>query len=189
MGYRKYASEYEIEYVQRLDKKRPQAVRIYVGPYFVFEQSPETVKRLKLFYLAMTVLTAALLIIPMCIDCGSTRTWYVQLPSAFAWIGWALCAFSLYALCTAKEKMEREQNDGIHQRMSGASLSVLALCALSTVGSVIYLVNHGFGVPDALVLLCNAGAALCAGLMFSRRAMLKTRQVENPEKPQAKKQK
>ena len=125
----------------------------------------------------------------MCIDCGSTRTWYVQLPSAFAWIGWALCAFSLYALCTAKEKMEREQNDGIHQRMSGASLSVLALCVLSTVGSVIYLVNHGFGVPDALVLLCNAGAALCAGLMFSRRAMLKTRQVENPEKPQAKKQK
>ena len=51
MGYRKYASEYEIEYVQRLDKKRPQAVRIYVGPYFVFEQSPETVIDLSSFTL------------------------------------------------------------------------------------------------------------------------------------------
>lgn len=187
MGYRKYAADYEIEYVERLGKKRPQSRRIYVGPYFVFDRSAQEIKKLRRVYIVLCLLAAAFLIVPMCIDCGSTRTLYVQLPAAFAWIGWVLSAFSVWNLCTAKEKMEREQNDGIYERMSGASLSMLLLCLVASIGSLIYLIKHGFSALDALVLLCDLGAALTAWQMFSRRKGLATHPVENPEKPQTKK--
>ncbi len=189
MGYKKYAADYEIEYRARPDKKRPQAVRIYVGPYFVFDRSAAELKKLRLFYIALCLLTALFLLVPMCIDCGSTRTWYVQLPAAFAWIGWVLAVYSLWNLLSYKERAEREQRDGICDRMSSGAFTVSLFTALASLGSLIYLVKNGITAADILVLLCNLAALACALLMFRRRAELEMRQVENPEKPQTKKKK
>ena len=189
MGYKKYAADYEIEYIERLDKKRPQARRIYVGPYFVFDLSTAELKKLRLFYIGLCALTALFLLVPMCIDCGSTRTWYVQLPAAFAWIGWVLAVYSLWNLLSYKERAEREQRDSICDRMSSGAFTVALFTAIASVGSVIYLIKNSIALPDILVLLCNFAALACAILMFSRRNRLNMRQVENPEKPQTKKQK
>ena len=106
MGYKKYAKDYEIEYADRVGKKRPEAVRIYVGPYFKFEASAEEIKKLKITYLIAAVVSAIALLIPMCIDCAVTRTLYVQLPAVIAWIPWLLAACSVWRLWTAKEKAE-----------------------------------------------------------------------------------
>lgn len=189
MGYKKYAADYEIEYIERLDKKRPQARRIYVGPYFVFDLSTAELKKLRLFYIGLCALTAAFLLVPMCIDCGSTRTWYVQLPAAFAWIGWVLAVYSLWNLLSYKERAEREQRDGICDRMSSGTFTMALFTAIASVGAVIYLVKNSIALPDILVLLCNFAALACAILMFSRRKRLEMRQIENPEKPQTKKKK
>ena len=48
MGYKKYAKDYEIEYRDRIGRRKPEAVRIYVGPYFKFDVSPEEIKKLKI---------------------------------------------------------------------------------------------------------------------------------------------
>jgi len=189
LGYKKYAADYEIEYIERLDKKRPQARRIYVGPYFVFDLSTAELKKLRLFYIGLCALTAAFLLVPMCIDCGSTRTWYVQLPAAFAWIGWVLTVYSLWNLLSYKERAEREQRDGICDRMSSGTFTMTLFTAIASVGAVIYLIKNSIALPDILVLLCNFAALACAILMFSRRKRLEMRQIENPEKPQTKKRK
>jgi hypothetical protein len=62
LGYREYAKDFEIEYVERPGKKRPKAVRIYVGPYFQLKVSAERVRWLKRFYLACLLACAALLL-------------------------------------------------------------------------------------------------------------------------------
>lgn len=189
MGYKKYAADYEIEYIERLDKKRPQARRIYVGPYFVFDCSAAELKKLRLFCISICLVTAACLIVPMCIDCGSTRTWFVQLPAAFAWIGWVLTVYSLWNLLSYRERAEREQRDGICDRMSSGAFTVAVFTAAACVGSFVYLIKNGISAADILVLLCDLAAFACALLMFRCRKKLKMRQVENPEKPQTKRKK
>lgn len=189
MGYRKYAADYEIEYIERLDKKRPQTRRVYVGPYFVFDCGAAELKRLRFFYIALCLLTAIFLVVPMCIDCGSTRTWYVQLPAAFAWIGWVLAVYSLWNLLCYKERAEREQRDGICDRMSSGAFTVALFTAIASVGSVVYLIRNAVTAADVLVLLCNLASLACAALMFSLRKRLEMHQVENPEKPQTKRKK
>ena len=78
LGYREYAKDFEIEYVDRPGRKRPKAVRIYVGPHFQLKVSPDRIRWLQRFYLAGLLACGVFLLIPMCIDCGFTRTWYIQ---------------------------------------------------------------------------------------------------------------
>ena len=184
MGYREYAKDYEIEYVDRPGKKRPKAVRIYVGPYFCFAALPERVRWLKRFYLTGTVLLALLMIFPMCLNCPFTRAWYIQVPAALAWVPWVYTAAATWRLCTAGDKVDREHHDMMGKRMSGATLFVYLFMTLSVVGCIVMAVRQGVSsLADGAVFACCLGSAVCAGLMFSRRKELDMIQVENPEKP------
>ena len=188
MGYKQYAKDYEIEYVERPGKKRPQAVRIYVGPYFRFTASPRRIRQLKWLYLAGLMTLALFLLLPLCVDCGLTRTWYVQVPAVAAWIPWVLAAASVWRLWTAGEKVDREHHDLMGQRMSGASLFLMILTLISAVGCVAALARLNAETEDWLVLGCALCAAACSVLLFSQRKGLEMIREENPEKPQAKKQ-
>jgi len=188
VSYKEYAKDYEIEYVERPGKRRPKAVRIYVGPYFRFAALPDRVRFLKRFYLAGTVLLALLMILPMCLNCPFTRTWYIQVPAALAWVPWIYVAAATWRLCTAGEKVEREHHDLMGKRMSGASLFVYLFMALSSVGCIVMAVQHGVSnLADGAVFACCVGAAVCGGLLFSKRKELDMVQVDNPEKPHRKK--
>ena len=188
MGYRKYAKDYEIEYVPQPGKKREKPVRIYVGPYFVFKASPDRINRLKWFYLTGMLLTAALLIVPMYLDCTFTRIWYVQGPAAGAWIPWLFAAGATWRLWTAGEKVNREHHDLLCERMSGASLFLMALCCITVAACVIATMQQQAALYDRIVCGCYLGAAVCSVILFSRRGALEMVQVENPEKPQTKRQ-
>lgn len=185
MGYRKYAKDFEIEYVDRPGKKRPKAVRIYVGPYFRFAASPERIRRLRWFYLIGMASMALLLLIPMCVDCAFTRTWYIQTPLAAAWIPWALAAASVWRLWTAGEKVDREHYDLLHDRMSGSCLFLMGLCLGSAAGCVLAQMNLVPTVQDYIVCFCSLAAAVTGIILFSKRKELEMIREENPEKPQA----
>ena len=187
MGYRKYAKDYEIEYVQQPGKKREKPVRIYVGPYFRFKASPERITRLRWLYLIGMLLIAAMLIVPMCLDCTFTRIWYVQGPAAAAWIPWLLAAGATWRLWTAKELVDREHHDMMVDRMGGASLFLMGLCCVTVAACVIALLQNEAELPDKIVCGCYVIAAVCGVALFSRRKELEMLQVENPEKPQTKK--
>ena len=185
MGYKDYAKDYEIEYVERLGR-RPRAVRIYVGPYYVFTCPEEELKKLRRFYLAAVLASALLLLLPMCIDCTATRTWYVQLPAAGAWIAWLLAASAVWRLWTATGKMEREHSELISNRLSGGAAFMMGLSAVSSLGCVLLFVRQGALWRDVLVMLCNVLLCIISALMFSKRRLLVMKQVENPERPRAK---
>jgi hypothetical protein len=186
LGYREYAKDFEIEYVERPGKKRPKAVRIYVGPYFQLKVSAERVRWLKRFYLACLLACASLLLIPMCIDCAFTRIWYIQVPAAAAFIPWLLAADSVWRLWTAKDRMEREHADLIHDRMSSSCLFLMGFFGISCIGCALRMGSGTVTGSDWLVSLCYAAGLLCSCAMFAKRKELEMNQLENPEKPRAK---
>lgn len=178
MGYRKYAKDYEIEYVPRLDGKRPKAQRIYVGTYYRFTASPEQLRALRWFYLLLVLLQAVFLLLPLCRDSSFGRTWYIQLPAVSAWIPWVLSAASVWRLWTAAEKVEREHYDLLYGRMGGSCLIMMIFCLVSLAGCLIKLLRHGAGAGDWPVLICGVLAALNSCLLFSRRKGLNMVPVE-----------
>ena len=188
MGYRKYAKDYEIEYVTPPGKKRPRAVRIYVGPYFRFKASPARIQKLKWLFLIGLVLTAVCLLIPMMIDCAFTRTWYVQGPAAASWIPWCLASAACWRLWTARDKVDREHYDLLHDRMSSACLFLMGLCLGSGVGCVLAQTSRQPAPEDYVVCFCYLAAAVMGIILFSKRKELEMIQVENPEKPWNRKQ-
>ena len=185
LGYRKYAKDYEIEYVDRIGKKRPDAVRIYVGPYFKFASSAEKIAKLRWQYLAFAVIAAITLFVPLCINCGATRTWYVQVPAVMAWIPLILAGCAVSRIWTAKEKVEREHYDMMYQRMNGSSLFMVILGGISFIASVIYVTRDGAFI-DFLISDCYLIFTVCGILMFAKRKSLEMTEVQNPEKPKAK---
>lgn len=186
MGYKKYAKDYEIEYVNRVGKKRPEAVRIYVGPYFKFDVSSEEIKKLKITYLIAAIVAGIALLVPMCIDCDVTRTWYVQLPAVVAWIPWLLAACSVWRLWTAKEKVEREHYDMMYQRMNGSVLFAVILGAISFICCEVFCTTNSVSVIDLFIGFWYLLFTACGIVMFVNRKKLKMTEVENPEKPKAK---
>lgn len=188
MGYRQYAKDYEIEYVDRPGKKRPRAVRIYVGPYYRFAAPAEKIRQVKWLYLAGLVTLALFLLLPLCVDGTLARTWYVQVPAAAAWIPWVLAAASAWRLWTAGDLVEREHHDMMGGRMSGACLFLLIFSCISAVGGVLTVMQIVAAREDWLVVGCMLCAAVCSAGLFSCRKSLEMTEVENPEKPQAKKQ-
>ena len=186
MGYREYAKDFEIEYVDRPGKKRPKAVRIYVGPYFQLKAPPERVRWLQRFYLYGLLACAAALLIPMCIDCSFTRTWYIQVPAAAAWIPWLLAAGSVWHLWTVRGNMEREKANLIHDRMSSTTLFLTGFFGISCIGCMVQMGNLRPSGADWLVSICYLLGLLCSCTMFAKRKELEMNQLENPEKPRAK---
>lgn len=186
MGYREYAKDFEIEYIQRPGKKRPKAVRVYVGPYFRLKASPERVRWLRKFYLFCLLACMACLLVPMCIDCPFTRTWYIQVPAAAGWIPWLLAAGSVLHLWTATQNMEREKADLIHDRMSSACLFLTGFFGISCIGCMVLMASQPPTGADRLVSVSYITGLLCSGGMFAKRRELEMQQLENPEKPRAK---
>ena len=182
MGYRDYAKDYEIEYIERPGKSRPQMRRIYVGPYFRFIDTPEHICQLRWRYLILLILTAVSLLIPMCVDCVFSRTWYIEVPAVTACIPWLFSACAVWRLWTAEKLVNREHYELMHDRMSGASLFLMGFCTISSIGCIYKLLHQSASMKDAVVCLCCLLSVLFSCAMFAKRKALEMVQVENPEK-------
>lgn len=178
LGYREFVKDYKIEYVDCPGRKRPKAVRVYVGPWFRFTQPPEKIRFLKWFYLIGLAVIALLLLIPMCIDCAFTRAWYIQVPAVVAWIPWIFAACATWRLWTAKERMDREHNALLGSRMNGSCLIMAGFCLTSFVGCVYGLISLTPTLMDYLISICCTLSSACAIVLFSRHKLLSTVQVD-----------
>ena len=178
MGYREYAKDYQIEYRERLGKKRPEAVRIYVGAWYRFSAPPERIRFLRWLYLIGLILIFAFLLIPMCIDCAFTRTWYIQVPAVAGTIPWIFAACATWRLWTAGEKMTREHDKLTGSRMNGATLFLTGLSAISFIGCCIQFFTLTPGAADYVVSICCLLNVLCCAALFARRKELTTVLVE-----------
>ncbi len=177
MGYRDYAKDYQIEYTDVPGRKTPKAVRVYIGPYFQFKVHQGRIQKLRWFYLAALVLTAVFLLIPMCIDCTFTRTWYIQTPAAAAWIPWIYTAAATWRLWRAGEKVDREHYALMHDRMSSASLFLMGFCLISFVGCARLMSETSPAAQDYAVSLCTMASGISAMAMFSKRKELEMTQI------------
>lgn len=169
MGYREFAKDYKIEYEDRPGQKRPKAVRVYVGPWFRFEQPPEKIRFLRWYYLIGMAAIALLLLIPMCIDCAFTRILYIQVPAAMAWIPWVLAVGATWRLWTAKDRVDRQHNAMLGSRMSSSCLFLMGFCLISFLGSI---VAQGFYTPqpaDYVICGCYALSGACGVALFAKR--------------------
>lgn len=181
MGYRDYAKDYQIRYEETQGKAHPRSVRVYVGPYFRFKAEQAKIRKLRWFYTIGLAACAVFLLIPMCIDCTFTRTWFIQVPAAAAWIPWVLATASTWRLWTAGEKVNREHRDLIHDRMSGACLFLMGFCLISVFGCVRMMGTFSPTLSDYLVCGCCVGSELSAIALFSRRGELEMVPVAQPE--------
>lgn len=178
MGYREFAKDYKIEYLEQPGKKRPKAVRVYVGPWYRFSAPPERIRFLRWLYLIGIILIGVCLIIPMCIDCTFTRTWYIQVPAAAMAIPWIFAICAVWRLWTAGEKMTREHDRLTGGRMSGATLFLMGLSLISCVGCCRQLGSVQPEAADYVVGGCCILSFLCGTILFSRRKELSTDLVE-----------
>ncbi len=179
MGYREYAKDYKIEYVDRPGHKKPKAVRVYIGPWYRFSESPEKVRFLRWFYLIGMAAVAVLLLIPMCMDCTYTRIWYIQVPAVVAWIPWVFAACATWRLWTAKEQVDREHRNLLCDRMSGATLFMMGFCLISFLGCIAASPELTMKAADYVVTGCCMAASICGIALFSKRKSLNMEKIEN----------
>lgn len=172
LSFREFAKDYEIEYVDQPGKKRPKAVRVYIGPWYRFVQPPERIRFLKRFYLSGVLAIALLLLIPMCLDCAFTRAWYIQVPAVIAWIPWIFAACATWRLLTAKERVDREHNALLGNRMSSATLVMSGFTATSLAGCIYALATQALTAADYVVFVCCMLSAFGSIALFARRKSL-----------------
>lgn len=177
LGYREFAKDYRVEYVNRPGSKRSKAIRVYVGPWFKFVEAPEKIRFIKWFYLIGMAVMTLLLLTPLCIDCTFSRIWYVQMPAVVAWIPWVFAVCATWRLWTAKEQVEREHNAMLGGRMSPATLFMAVFSGLGFMGSIYACVVYPKSLPDYVIMGCSALATVCAIVLFSRRKSLKMVQI------------
>lgn len=178
MGYREYAKDYKIEYVTGPGQRRPHPVRVYVGPWFRFEQPEDKIRFLRWFYLIGVAAVAVALLIPMCFDSLFTRIWYIQVVAMVAWIPWVFAVCAAWRLWTAKEKVTREHRDMLESRMSPACLFVAIFSLFSFGGCVYAAFKYPVTAPDYVVAVCCFLSSACGLAMFSRRKQLKMVQTD-----------
>lgn len=179
MNFRQFAKDYQIEYVDRPGHKRPKAVRIYVGPWFCF-MYPDKIPALKRLYLIGISLIAALLVLPMCIDCAFTRIWYIQVAAAVAWIPWVFAACATWRLWTAKEKVDREHCKLLSDRMSSSCLGMSGFCTTSFAGCIYALATRSAQPVDYLISICCMLCSFTSIALFARRKDLQMAQTDKP---------
>lgn len=178
MGYREFAKDYEIQYENCPGRKRPKAVRVYVGPWFRFKAPPEKVRFLRWFYLVGMAISFLGILIPLCIDCAFTRIWYIQVPAVAALIPWVFAACATWRLWTAGEKVNREHNHLLGGRMSGACLFMMGFSGISAIGCIYTLTSQGAFGLDYLVCACSLLATVSGIALFSRRKSLDMEMID-----------
>lgn len=178
VGYREFAKDYQIEYREVPGKKHPEAVRVYVGPWYRFAAPPERIRFLRWFYLIGLVLISVSLLATMLIDCAFTRIWYIQVPGVAIVLPWIFAACATWRLWTAGEKMTREHDRFTGNRMSGATLFLMGLSFVSCFACCRQLVTATPAAGDYAVCACYLICFFASTAMFSRRKELATVLVE-----------
>lgn len=169
----KYANDYRLENILGKNGKLV-TVAVYRGLYFRFLAPPATIRRMKIVYPAAFAASAAAWLVLACLNLrGAAWGWSILMPMALSLIAIFFEGGAVWRLCTAKDKVTREHNDKLYQRMAASSACHMVLGGVGAVGSIVVLCLNPFRWAYLIGLMCMVMFAMCGFVMFRLRKNLK----------------
>jgi cytochrome bd-type quinol oxidase subunit 2 len=190
---KKYVKDYRLE--NQKNKKGKDVTRpVYAGNYFVFEKSPEEVKRARTrltVYGALAVIcfVAGLL---SYVNKGFSAQYYTLFPFAFCAFPLLYLGFAVYAFYAFKGRATREQKEKMIDRLEKSGLVTVVLSALCMVGLLIAMILKIAGketrpvtVNDFIFIAAAVLLLVISLLVFGLRKDLKMIQEVSEEENSA----
>ena len=185
---KKYVKDYRLE--NQKNKKGKDVTRpVYAGNYFVFEKSPEEVKRARTRLTVCGALAAACFIAGLLsyVNKGFSAQYYTLFPFAFCAFPLLYLGFAVYAFYVYKGRATREQKEKMIDRVEKSGLVTVVLSALCMVGLLIAMILKIAGketrpvtVNDIIFIAAAVLLLVLSLLIFGLRKDLKMVQ-EVPE--------
>lgn len=173
MGYKKYVTDYDKQYVIKPNGK-PGVIAVYRGKYFCFSADGATLKRARLFLGCLSVLAFVLATIPLLYQSVGSHTLYVALPHAILFFPLVHLLLGVYGFCFRKPPLIREYRDKIEGRTVVSSAVSMCMLGGTAVAQVVNCFLSGFSVPDVIYFVLLFVASAATGMIFFSRGLLKT---------------
>lgn len=178
MGRRKYVKDYNLKH--SVDEKgRLNSKPEYVGAYFVFRESKETVRAQARKSLIACGAAWAAFAASLFLNTGSMRLFHISLPYAFTAIPlWLLTEVSIKAL-RVQGKLQHRESDEMNQKYPASSMWVAVLTLFALLGmlvSVIFGAGNLVKADVAFALLASVVCA-CGAYCFSRKSTFTTEEL------------
>lgn len=182
MSYKKYASDFKMEWKDRPGKK-PKTVPVYYGPRFDYTAPEAELARLRRLLPLLSFPACAVFVLSLFLDGRIPRQIYVILPYFCSFLPHCYLCGAVGGFLIRRPYLTREQNDHIPRRIGrcAVALTVLeayALCA----GIAAAVINRASLSPaaDFAFLACAAFSLVCAAILTRQRPLLATQEREQP---------
>lgn len=177
MADRKYVSDYRLEDYVAPDGHRRQR-RVYEGTYFRFALAPEKIRSFGLALFGQVVL-AILLLLPLLFNNTQIgRTAYVILPMGFSLVPVYQLGAVSFRLRKLPERLTRQQRDLTDTRLKHASLGLLVLEGMTSIGTIVYWAVSGLQPGEWLPVLGVFLSTVLALGIFLQRNMARTEEIK-----------
>lgn len=163
----KYSKDYRIQHILN-EQGKLTSVAEYVGPRYRYAAPPEKLRRDGAVLTAAVALSAAALLLPLCVVAPVLRMWYVMLPLALALAPMALLVQWCVRFHLRRGDVTREQKDQLTERLPPWSGLQAMLALWSLIGQLVYAV-YGVGLLNVPVLLATVLLLCMSVLLFARR--------------------
>ena len=177
MGYKKYVTDYEKQYVIKPNGK-PGVVAVYRGKYFRFAADAETVRKARVSFGGLSVLAAVLTFIPFLFQSVGAHTLYVSIPHAVSVLPLAHLLMGVYGLCFQESPFNREQKDKIEGRIIVSSAVSMCMLGATAVAQIVNCILSGFFFPVVAYFILLSAASAATGMIFFFRKALKTEECD-----------
>ncbi len=164
---RKYVKDYRLE---NTTGKNGRIVTkpVYAGAYYVFEKTPEEVKRARLLVTIFGAAAALCLIAGLAVygRNGFTSQYYTLFPFALCAFPLLYLGFAVYAFYVNKEEITREKKEKMIDRLEKSSLAATILSALNLIGLLIAFILKIAGVEKRPVTVSDVVFISVSTLLF-----------------------
>ena len=173
MGYKKYVTDYEKQYVIKPNGK-PGVTAVYKGKYFRFAADAEAIKRARVRFGCLAALAAVLAVIPLLYQSVGSHTLYVALPHAISAFPLFHLLLGVFGFCTCDLPLIRERRDKIESRTIASSVISMCMLGATAVAQAVNCVLSGFPLLDVLYVFFLLAASAATGVIFFSRRLLRT---------------
>lgn len=177
MAGKKYVSDYRIE-DSVTPSGRVESKRVYQGVYYRFLESEACIRRLRLHIIVVAVVTAVLLLPFLFTNSDLSRTFYVVLPVALAYVPLYHLLAGARRLGFPEPKFTREHRDKTERRISRASIWLSIFMGIGSVGGIVYCIRRGRTGEEVLCVVSLAIGWLLDLSLLPQRKKARTAPVE-----------
>jgi|GEM_PF-1781784 len=161
-----YAEQYEV--VQQLDGAKGRRVKydyIYKGDYFRYDVPDRKLLQIRILYLALSVVCAALFVLAGLLDTDGTRRLWVALPYVGMFFPIAMMVYTCIKQFFASRDMTEKEHDAVVGDLKKATLGLVAVSALTVIGTAVFLLTEDIREPAREWAFLGMTAALFAAAL------------------------